>query len=213
MRVPMTRFIVIRHGETRWNVEARIQGQGDSALTEAGIEQARALARRLATEKFDLLVASDLGRAHDTARHVAASSGHELRLDARLRERSFGVGEGMTYEEIDRAYPDAFSRVREVDPDFVIPGGESRSQFHARVRKAFEGLAADHPGKTIVVVTHGGVLATLYRHVKGIDLRTPHRIPITNASYNALAFDAERWTIEAWSDAAHLDGAEPFEEA
>ncbi len=209
----MTRFIVIRHGETRWNVEARIQGQGDSALTEAGIEQARALARRLATEKFDLLVASDLGRAHDTARHVAARSGHELRLDARLRERSFGVGEGMTYEEIDRAYPDAFSRVREVDPDYVIPGGESRSQFHERVRGAFEGLAAQHPGKTIVVVTHGGVLATFYRHVKGIDLRTPHRIPITNASYNALAFDGERWTIEAWSDAAHLDGAESFEEA
>src|SRR5260221_14219348 len=101
------RFIVIRHGETEWNVAASIQGQGDSALTAAGVAQARALARRLATQEFDLLVASDLGRALDTARHVAAACGHEVRLDARFRERHFGAGEGMTYEEIHRAYPDA----------------------------------------------------------------------------------------------------------
>jgi probable phosphoglycerate mutase len=209
----LTRFIVIRHGETEWNVAARIQGHGDSALTAQGVAQARSLARRLSTHQFDLLVASDLGRALDTARHVAAACGHEPRLDSRFRERSFGAGEGMTYEEIDRAYPDAFSRVREVDPDYVIPGGESRGQFHERVRSGFEALAAEHSGKTIVVVTHGGVLATFYRHVNGIALRTPHRIPIANASYNALAFDGERWTIEAWSDTAHLEGAEPFEEA
>jgi probable phosphoglycerate mutase len=208
-----TRFIVIRHGETEWNVAARIQGQGDSALTAAGVEQARALARRLATQRFDVLVASDLGRAHDTARHVARECGHEVRLDARFRERSFGAGEGMTYEEIDRVHPDAFSRVRDVDPDYVIPGGESRRQFHERVRGGFEALAAEHSGKTIVVVTHGGVLATFYRHVKGIDLRAVQRIPITNASYNALAFDGERWSIETWGDTAHLEGAEPFEEA
>jgi probable phosphoglycerate mutase len=208
-----TRFIVIRHGETEWNVGARIQGQGDSALTAAGIEQARALARRLATEKFDILVTSDLGRALDTARHVARACGHEMRLDARFRERNFGAGEGMTYEEIDRAYPDAFSRVREVDPDYVIPGGESRRQLHERVLRGFSALAAEHRGKTIVVVTHGGVLATFYRHVNGLELRMPHRIPITNASYNVLAFDGERWSIETWSDTAHLEGAEPFEEA
>jgi 2,3-bisphosphoglycerate-dependent phosphoglycerate mutase len=209
----LTRFIVIRHGETEWNVAARIQGQGDSALTAAGVAQARALARRLATQEFDILVASDLGRALDTARHVGVACGHAVRLDARFRERNFGAGEGMTYEEIDRAYPDAFSRVREVDPDYVIPGGESRRQLHERVRAGFEALAAEHPGKTIVVVTHGGVLATFYRHVNGIELRTPHRIPITNASCNLLAFDGERWTIETWSDTAHLEGAEPFEEA
>jgi probable phosphoglycerate mutase len=208
-----TRFIVIRHGETEWNVAARIQGQGDSALTATGIEQARALARRLATQRFDVLVASDLGRAHDTARHVARECGHEVRLDARFRERSFGAGEGMTYEEIDRVHPDAFSRVRDVDPDYVVPGGESRRQFHERVRGGFEALAAEHSGKTVVVVTHGGVLATFYRHVQAIDLRAVQRIPITNASYNALAFDGERWSIEVWGDTAHLEGAEPFEEA
>ncbi|HEX7466253.1 MAG TPA: histidine phosphatase family protein, partial [Usitatibacter sp.] len=110
-------------------------------------------------------------------------------------------------------YPDAFSRVREVDPDYAIPGGESRGQFHERVRSGFEALAAEHRGKTVVVVTHGGVLATFYRHVNGLELRMPHRIPITNASYNVLAFDGERWSIETWNDTAHLEGAEPFEEA
>jgi probable phosphoglycerate mutase len=208
-----TRFIVARHGETLWNVEQRIQGQGDSPLTPAGIAQARALARRLANEPFDVLVSSDLGRARATARHVAEVTGHALVLDRHFRERSFGAGEGLTYAEIDRDYPSAFTRVREVDPDYKIPGGESRREFHERVREGFESLAKAHAGKRVAVVTHGGVLATFYRHVHGIALHVPQSIPITNAAYNALAFDGERWSIEAWSDAAHLDGAEPFEEA
>src|SRR5688500_8103196 len=116
-----TRFIVVRHGETQYNVEQRIQGQGDSPLTEAGRAQARAIAERLAREPFDLLVASDLGRAMDTARAIAERCGHKVVPDARLRERGFGVGEGLTYAEIDRAFPNVFSRTAEADPDFVIP--------------------------------------------------------------------------------------------
>ena len=100
----MTRFIAIRHGETKWNVEARIQGQGDSPLTAAGISQAEAIAQRLAGEKFDVLVASDLGRAAETARRIALRCGMELATDARLRERNFGLGEGLTYDEIDHRY-------------------------------------------------------------------------------------------------------------
>ena len=109
-------------------------------------------------------------------------------------------------------YPGAFSRVRETDPDYVIPGGESRRQFHARVVAGFEALAQAHAGETVVVVTHGGVLATLYRHIHAIPLDKAHAIPITNASYNALAFDGARWTVDTWSCTLHLPGAEPFEE-
>jgi 2,3-bisphosphoglycerate-dependent phosphoglycerate mutase len=208
-----TRFIVIRHGETRWNVEARIQGHQDSPLTADGIAQAEALAQRLAAEKFDYLVSSDLGRAHDTARRIAAACGHAITTDARLRERHFGQGEGLDYDEADRRYPDAFNRVRQADPDYVIPGGESRRQFHARVVAGFEALAREHPGQTVVVVTHGGVLATLYRHIHGIALDAPHRIPITNASYNALVCEGSRWSVDTWSCTLHLPGGEPFEEA
>ena len=179
----MTRFIVVRHGQTHSNVATIIQGHGDSGLTQEGIAQAEAIGER------------------------------EIVLDPRLRERAFGVGEGMTYEEVDRAYPGAFARVRDVDPDFVIPGGESRRQFHERVLAVFEALAREHAGKTVVVVTHGGVLSAFYRHVHGIDIGVARAIAIGNASYNVLRHEAGEWTVETWSDSAHLDGAEPFEEA
>lgn len=208
-----TRIIVIRHGETQWNVDSRIQGHGDSPLTAAGVEQAEALARRLAQEKFEVLISSDLGRAMQTAQRIGALSRHPVIPDARFRERGFGAGEGMGYDEINRRFPGAFSRSGEVDPDYAIPGGESRRQFHERVAAAFESVVREHSGKTVVVVAHGGVLATFYRHIQEIGLESPHRIPIANASYNALRHDGGAFAIEAWADTAHLPGAVSFEEA
>lgn len=208
-----TRFIVVRHGETEWNVQARVQGQMDSPLTAAGLAQAEAVAGRLARETFDVLVSSDLGRARQTAERIAARCGLPVALNERLRERNFGVGEGLTYEEIDRRYPQVFSRVREIDPDAVIPEGESRRQFHERVRDAFAALAREHQGRRVAVVSHGGVLTSLYRIVHDIPVGTPHRIPIANASYNALLFRSEAWAIEAWDETDHLPGAAPFVES
>ena len=208
----MTRFIILRHGETEWNLQYRIQGHTDSALTAAGVSQAEALACRLEREPFDALVSSDLERAFATARAIAARTGHAVRADARLRERNFGVGEGFTYGELDHQFPEAFSRVRETDPDYVIPGGESRRSFYERVKRAFESLAAEHRGARVAVVTHGGVLASLYRLIHGIAVSAPHRIPIPNASFNAVAFDGAAWSVEAWGDTAHLATAESFEE-
>jgi 2,3-bisphosphoglycerate-dependent phosphoglycerate mutase len=209
----MTRFIVVRHGETQWNVEERIQGHGDSPLTDKGLAQAEAIAARLAQEPFDVLVASDLGRAMRTAQAIARRCGPDVIADARLRERSFGAGEGMTYAEVDRAWPDVFSRMRETDPDFVIPGGESRRQFHERVRDAFVALAREHVGRRVAVVAHGGVLAVLYRVIHDIPVARPHAVPISNASYNAVAFEADAWSLEAWDDVAHLPGVVPFVES
>jgi len=208
----LTRFIVVRHGQTEWNVAARIQGHGDSPLTAEGVAQARALAGRLAGEPFDRIIASDLARAHETAKLVAAATGHAVEVDARLRERNFGAGEGMPYGEIDRLYPGAFSRVRETDPDYRIPQGESRRDFHERVVAAVESIARRHAGETVLLVTHGGVLSTLYRHVHAIPLEKAHAIPIVNASYNALAFDGARWSVGTWNCTLHLPGAAPFDD-
>jgi 2,3-bisphosphoglycerate-dependent phosphoglycerate mutase len=209
----MTHFVVVRHGETQWNLEERIQGQGDSPLTASGRAQAAAIARRLAAgDPFDALVSSDLGRAHDTARAIAAATGHDIRLDAGLRERHFGVGEGLTYDEVGARYPGAFRSDGAIDPDFAVPGGESRRAFHERVARAFEALALEAPEARIVVVTHGGVLATLYRHIRGIPLVAPHRIAIANASYNAISFAAGAWEIHAWADDDHLPEGASFEE-
>ena len=206
------RLVVVRHGETHWNVASRIQGHADSPLTAAGEAQAAAIAARLATERFDRLLSSDLGRALATARAIAARTGHPIVADARLRERNYGVAEGLTYGEIGVHYPEVFSRVRDTDPDYVVPGGESRRQLFERVRDAFESLAREHDGLRVAVVCHGGVLAALYRHVRAIPVSAPQAIPIPNASYNALAFESGAWTVEAWADTAHLEATAPFVE-
>jgi probable phosphoglycerate mutase len=207
-----TRLVVVRHGETHWNVASRVQGHADSPLTAAGEAQAAAIAARLATERFDGLVSSDLGRALATARAIAGRTGHEIVADARLRERNYGVAEGLTYGEIGVHYPEVFSRVRDTDPDYVVPGGESRRQLFERVRDAFESLAREHEGTRVAVVCHGGVLAALYRHVRAIPVGASRAIPIPNASYNALVFENGTWTVEAWADTSHLEATEPFVE-
>jgi probable phosphoglycerate mutase len=205
----MTRFIVVRHGETRWNLEARIQGHGDSPLTDLGRVQAEAVARRLASESFDVLVSSDLGRALQTAQCIAALTGHVVRSDARFRERNFGSVEGLGYAELHERFPGAYSRhLQDTDPDFRVPEAETRREFYARIGASFEALAREEPGRRLAVVCHGGVLAALYRHVHRIPAAEIHSISIPNAAYNCVARDAAGWTIEAWADVAHLAEAD-----
>jgi probable phosphoglycerate mutase len=201
-----SRLVVVRHGETEWNVAGRIQGHTDSPLTAAGRAQAEAIGARLEKESFDRLVSSDLGRAWQTAEAIARRTGHEIVANPRIRERHFGVGEGLTYDEVDARWPDGFSRTRQTDPDYVIPGGESRRQLYERIRDEFEALARDAAGGCHAVVCHGGVLAILYRHIHGIPVGEPRAIPIPNASYNALRHERGRWIVEAWGDTAHLAG-------
>lgn len=208
-----TRFIVVRHGQTVWNTQTRIQGQTDSELTAEGLAQADAIGKRLAREKFDAIVASDLGRAMRTAESIAFHCKLQVTPEPRLRERSFGAGEGLTYAEIDARWPGVFSRAANTDPDAAIPGGESRRRFHERIRAAFESLARAYAGRRVAVVTHGGVLAVLYRIVHGIPLAHAHKVAISNASYNAVAFDGDAWALEAWDDTAHLGDATPFVES
>ena len=208
-----TRFIVVRHGETQWNVETRIQGQRDSSLTPSGVAQADAIGKRLARERFDAIVASDLGRAFQTAEAIGRHCGLTVERDPRLRERTFGQGEGMLYAEVDKLWPGVFSRSLNTDPDVAIPGGESRREFHDRIKAAFESLAKAHANRRVCVVTHGGVLAVLYRIVHDIPLAHAHKVAISNASYNAVAFDAGNWSLEAWDETDHLPDATPFVES
>lgn len=205
MSAAVTRFIVVRHGETRWNLESRIQGHGDSALTDAGRAQAQAIARRLCREPFDALISSDLGRAFETAACIGAATGREVIRDARFRERNFGRAEGLTYAEMSERFPGVFARhLQELDPDFRIPEAESRREFYARVGEAFEALARERAGERIAVVCHGGVLASLYRHIHAISPADLATIAIPNAGYNHVSRNAAGWTIDTWADTAHL---------
>ena len=201
----MTRFVVVRHGETQWNLEARIQGHGDSALSEKGLAQAEAIARRMVAEPFDVLVSSDLGRALQTARPIGAATNREVIPDVRFRERNFGCCEGLTYTELHERFPDSFGRhLQDTDPDFRVPEGETRREFYTRIAGAFEALSDEHAGERVLVVCHGGVLAALFRHIHGTPAAEKKIIEIPNAAYNCVVREPPGWRVEAWADIAHL---------
>jgi probable phosphoglycerate mutase len=199
-----TRFIAIRHGETAWNAQGRIQGHLDSPLNDEGLAQALLLGERIARERFDELYCSDLGRALQTAQPIVDRTGKPVQATPRLRERLLGVFQGLTAAECAAKYPADFQRFHARDPSHAMPGGESIRQVYERVTGFFVELAQAHPGKCAVVVTHGGILDALYRFIAGIPLDRPRDFPIYNASLNWVASQGGRWEIERWGDIAHL---------
>ena len=201
----MTQLILIRHGETVWNQQRRMQGHSDSPLSETGLRQAQLLARRLKEIAFSALYSSDSGRAHHTARSVAEVTGHDIVLEPRLRERHFGVFEGLTGSEIEANYPAYYVRFKSRDQAHVIPGGESASQFRARVFACFDEISSRHNGELVVVITHGLVLDVLYRAALGIAPELPRLHELVNAGINRLRYDGSVWHIEVWADGSHLD--------
>ena len=200
----MTTLILIRHGETVWNRERRMQGQSDSPLTDTGVRQARLLAQRMKDIAFTALYSSDSGRAHHTARSVAEATGHELIVDPRLRERHFGVFEGLTGPEMQAQHPDAYARFKSRDPDYAVPGGESAASFRDRALACLAEIAGRHTHELVVVVTHGLVCDVAYRAAMGIDLMAPRDFELVNAGLNHFRFEGGAWHIDAWGDASHL---------
>jgi probable phosphoglycerate mutase len=199
-----TELILIRHGETAWNRERRMQGQTDTPLSDTGRAQAQAVGKRLARYPFAALYSSDLARAWDTAAAIARASGHEIRREPALRERTFGVFEGLTYDEMAQRYPDEHARFSARDPEYAVPGGESPRQFFERSLACLEGIAAAHAGESVVVVTHGLVLDTLHRAARNMPLDAKRDAPLLNASLNIFQRTAGGWREIAWGDVAHL---------
>lgn len=202
-----TRIIAVRHGETAWNADSRMQGQLDIPLNALGRLQAQRLARALADEPLDAIYASDLSRAFDTAQAVAALTGHRVIADTALRERAFGVFQGLTYTEIEQRWPEQGARWRARDVDFVPEGGESLRQLSVRSVEAAARLAAAHAGGTILLVAHGGVMDCLYRAAVRIELDLIRTWQLGNASINRLLYSAEGFSLVGWSDTRHLEDA------
>lgn len=202
-----THLIAIRHGETEWNSQGRFQGHLNSALNEEGLAQAVALGERLAGEHFDLLLSSDLGRALQTASAIAMRTGHEVLVEPRLRERRMGIFQGLTPAEVKARYPDEYARFRTGDPDYVIPEGESMRQLFERSVACFTELAARHAGLTLATVTHGGVLAMLYRHARAMPLEAPRDFPLHNTGVNRFRHRQGAWELQSWGEIVHLERA------
>lgn len=201
-----TRLVVIRHGETLWNRATRIQGHTDISLSALGLVQAERLAQALADEPLAAIYASDLSRARQTAEAVAAPHGLPVRQDSGLRERAFGRFEGLSWQEIDQGYPEDAARWRRREPDFPVGGGESLLAFSARCLDAARRAAAAHPGQTIALVAHGGVLDCLYRAATRVALDAPRSWQLGNATINRLLATPEGFTLVGWNDDQHLAG-------
>ena len=200
-----TRIIAVRHGETAWNVDARIQGHLDIPLNGTGRWQARQLARALAAEPIAAIYASDLQRAHATAQAVADATGAPLLAEAGLRERSFGALQGRTFAQIEAELPEQALRWRKRDPHFAPEGGESLTVLRERIQATTHRLAAQHPGALVVLVAHGGVLDVLYRLATGQALQAPRTWLLTNAAINRLLWTPQGLSLVGWGDTQHLE--------
>ena len=202
-----TRILAIRHGETAWNVDTRLQGHLDIPLNDVGRRQAQHLARSLVEcDAIDAVYASDLSRAHHTAQAIAQALGKTVITHTGLRERHFGAFQGRTFAEIEAELPDHAWHWRKRTPDWTPPnGGESLLVLRERIVNTVNELAASHAGEQIVLVAHGGVLDVLYRVATCIDLQAPRTWQLTNTAVNRLLWTPQGLTLVGWGDTSHLD--------
>ena len=200
-----TRIIAIRHGETSWNVDTRIQGHLDIPLSANGRWQAERLASALKDEPLAAIYASDLTRAWETAQYLGRVQGLEVIKEVGLRERGFGDFQGKTFAEIEALLPDQSLRWRQRDPDFSPAGGESLVALRSRVISAAQRLAALHPGQLFAMVGHGGVMDVLYRAATRLDIQAPRTWALGNAAINRLLWTPDGFSLVGWADTHHLD--------
>ena len=171
-------------------------GPLDSPLTGSGRAQAEAIAGRLQTEEVNALYSSDLGRAYTTAQFVSHKTGQNILTDKRLRELHLGKFEGLTEEEVEKRFPEEYVYLKNADPGYTYPGGESKEQFSLRVISCLEELMGKHQGEQIVVITHGGALSRLFRYTLGMPVVGSNEYKICNAALNVFSYENKRWQLE-----------------
>jgi probable phosphoglycerate mutase len=199
--------LLIRHGQSTWNRERRIQGQLDPPLSEEGHEQARRLGRRLAGRRFASFYSSDLKRAFETSEAIAAATGAQPKPEATLREIYLGDWEGLRTDEIAEKYPAEWaSWVKEPDWD-LVPGGERAVDFEARVAAAIDGIFQRHEHGDVLVVTHGGVIQVALQRIVGTRSQGIFPFKIQNTSVSLLERRNGRVMIAGVNDIAHLEAA------
>jgi probable phosphoglycerate mutase len=178
----MTELWFVRHGQTDWNTELRIQGSIDKPLNSTGIEQAQALAQKLKDTHFDAIYSSPARRAYQTASAIAKQLGMSIRIDDRLKEISLGLWEGLTWQQVQERYPEMFA-MRKADPVHFAPeGAETYGDLARRMVLAANDIALAHPGERVLVVSHGMSLATLLSKAKGTDLADAYHLVPQNAT-------------------------------
>ncbi|HTH60250.1 MAG TPA: histidine phosphatase family protein [Paraburkholderia sp.] len=210
-----TQILFIRHGETDWNRDKRIQGHLDIPLASTGVEQAQRLGARFADAardglRLDAIVSSDLARARQTAQPMADALGLAVQPAAGFRERHYGCFQGLDADGIAAQFPAEYAQWKTRDAEFAPPDGESHLEFYHRVLHAVEPVLAAYPDGRVACVTHGGVLDCIYRFAHGLALDVRREWPLLNASVNVVDFDTDGYVTQAkivsWADVSHLDG-------
>lgn len=204
--MPATTLILLRHGETEWNLNGRWQGQAaDTALTDLGRAQARLAACRLQRYPIDVIYSSDLSRAFETAQIVGAAVGLTPVAEPGLRESNVGAWTGLTWTEIEARFPDETAAMI-AGEDVRRGGGESFGELQVRLAATVEALASRHPGQTLLLVSHGAALRSVVAHALGASLPQMHRIAIGgNTSLSILQYEVGRFRLISYNDTAHLN--------
>jgi len=207
-----TRILAIRHGETPWNVDTRIQGQLDIGLNDTGKWQAQRVGHALREEPIAAIYSSDLARAFETAQAIAHSHARAAQLGVvghtGLRERHFGHLQGQTWAAIESGWPEDAKRWRGRDPHWSPVGGESLTVLRERIATCVDALASQHLGEQIVLVAHGGVMDALYRLATQQSLDAPRTWHLGNAAINRLLWTPQGLSLVGWGDVLHLEEAD-----
>lgn len=202
-----TTLILLRHGETAWNLTGRWQGQdANTALTERGRDQARLVARRLRAFPIQAIYSSDLSRAFETAEIVGTALGLQPAPEPGLRESDIGAWTGLTWAEISDRFPDEVAAMF-AGEDVRRGGGETYAELHARLQATVEGIISRHPGQMVLVVSHGAALRSLVASALDASLAQLHRIAIGgNTALSIVQVDHGALRLVSYNDTAHLDG-------
>ena len=199
-----TEIILIRHGETEWNSQQRMQGHSNSDLSSVGQAQIQALGQWMKNVPFDHIYSSDSLRAKQTAEVITQFSGHELKIDLRLREKNLGVFEGLTSEEARERHPEVFRLFKTAGSKFVIDEGESTQQLQDRALEIVDEIRIKHPEERVLLVTHGGFIRVVMKHSLGLSLETPTRFLIRNTGVFRLVWE-DKWIVSQMGGVSHLE--------
>ena len=199
-----TEIILIRHGETEWNSQKRMQGHSNSDLSSVGQAQIQALGQWMKNVPFDLIYSSDSPRAKQTAESITQFSGHELQFDQRLREKNLGVFEGLTSEEARERHPEVFRLFKTAGSKYVIDEGESTQQLQDRALEIVNEIRIKHPEERVLLVTHGGFIRVVMKHSLGLSLETPTRFLIRNTGVFRLVWE-DKWIVSQMGGVSHLE--------
>jgi alpha-ribazole phosphatase len=203
----MTKIFLIRHGQTKWNVLGRYQGQSDIELSELGLEQAKLLAAGFPETNISAVYASDLQRAYHTAACVADVFGLKVQARKGLREIDFGDWEGKTYKEIAASWPDAGKTFFSNPEKTVIPAGESFAAVQERGMASLQEIVKAHPGENVVVAAHGAIIRTILAEALHMPLQYLWSIRQDNTAINIIQYDDEHRLVELLNSTAHLKNA------